>query len=305
VVIVIEENKAYSTIIGSSSAPYINSLASQGALFTRSYAITHPSQPNYLAFFSGSTQGCTNDVVPPAGSPYSTPNLASELIAAGYTFGGYSEDQPSVGYTGGGSGGYARKHNPWVDFTNVPTSSNMPYTNFPAPGAYDTLPTVSIVVPNLVDDMHDAPVSTGDTWLKNNLDSYVQWAQTHNSLFILTWDEDDGSPTNQIATIFVGPMVKPGKYGESINHYSVLRALEDMYGLSHAGAASTANPITDVWSASAPPPPPGDGGGSSGGGSGGGGGKCGALGIDALFVAGFAGWALRRRQRNRRPSNGD
>ena len=57
VVIVIEENHSYSEIIGSSAAPYINSLAAQGALFTQSHATTHPSQPNYLHLFSGSNQG--------------------------------------------------------------------------------------------------------------------------------------------------------------------------------------------------------------------------------------------------------
>jgi acid phosphatase len=88
VVIVIEENHSYSEIIGSSSAPYINSLASQGALMTQSFAVEHPSQPNYLDLFSGSNQGVTNDNTPPPGSSYSTANLGQELIAAGRTFGG-------------------------------------------------------------------------------------------------------------------------------------------------------------------------------------------------------------------------
>src|SRR5437762_124224 len=99
VVIVIEENHSYSQIIGSASAPYINSLAGQGALFTQSFAITHPSQPNYLHFFSGSAQGVTDDTCPPPGSPYAAANLGAELIAKGFTFGGYSEDLPSTGST--------------------------------------------------------------------------------------------------------------------------------------------------------------------------------------------------------------
>jgi hypothetical protein len=135
VVIVIMENHSYSQIIPSPSAPYINSLAQQGALFTDSHGITHPSEPNYLAFFSGSTQGLTDDSCP---HTYSTPNLASELIAAGLTFGGYSEDLPSIGSTCT-SGAYARKHNPWVNFSNVPSSVNMPFTSFPSD--YSTLPT--------------------------------------------------------------------------------------------------------------------------------------------------------------------
>ena len=238
------ENHSYSEVIGSSAAPYINGLALQGASFTASHAVTHPSEPNYLAFFSGSTQGLTDDSCPHTYST-STANLASELIAAGLTFGGYSEGLPSVGYTGCASGAYVRKHNPWVNFSNVPGSANMPFTSFPAD--HSTLPTISIVVPNLNNDMHDGTVLQGDGWLQQHLDGYVQWAETHNSLLIVTWDEDDFTVSNHIPTIFVGPMVKPGQYGSTINHYNVLRTLEDMYGLPHAGNSATATPITGIW----------------------------------------------------------
>ncbi|HEX6497650.1 MAG TPA: alkaline phosphatase family protein [Micromonosporaceae bacterium] len=245
VVVVIEENHSYSSIIGNSSAPYINSLASQGALFSQSYAVTHPSEPNYLALFSGSTQGLTDDSCP---HTYSTANLGQELIGAGLTFAGYSESMPYDGYTGCTSGSYARKHNPWVDFTNVPSADNLTFADFPT--TYSTLPTVSIVVPNLQDDMHDGSVSQGDTWLKNNIDGYAQWAKTHNSLLIVTWDEDDSLSSNHIPTIFVGQQVKPGTYTERINHYNVLRTIEDAYGLPYAGNSSSATPITDVWTTS-------------------------------------------------------
>src|SRR5258708_11877964 len=110
IVIVIEENHSFSSIIGSSQAPFINSLAQQGALFTQSFAIGHPSEPNYLEFFSGSNQGVTDDSCP---HTFSVENLASEVTAAGLTFTGFSEDLPSVGSTVCTSGAYARKHNPW------------------------------------------------------------------------------------------------------------------------------------------------------------------------------------------------
>jgi acid phosphatase len=76
---------------------------------------------------------------------------------------------------------------------------------------------------------------------------YVTWAQNNNSLLIVQFDEDDGTSGNHIATIFVGPMVKPGKYSEKINHYNVLRTIEDMYRLAHLGRTAIATPITDVW----------------------------------------------------------
>ncbi len=247
IVIVMEENHSYADIIGSSSAPYINSLAAQGATFTNSHAITHPSEPNYLALFSGSTQGLDSDACPES---YTGANLASELIGAGDSFGGYSEDLPAVGakdcYAPDAINAlYARKHNPWVDFASLPASINMPWTSFPTD--YSKLPTVSIVVPNQVDDMHSASVQEGDSWLQNHLDGYARWAQTHNSLLIVTWDEDDGSTANQIPTLFVGPMVKTGKYSESIDHYRVLRTIEDIYKLPHANNSANATPINDVW----------------------------------------------------------
>jgi Phosphoesterase family/FG-GAP-like repeat len=247
VVLVMMENHSYNEIIGVSSAPYINNtLAAQGALMTNSFAIEHPSQPNYLDIFSGSNQGVTDDTVPPPGSPYTTPDLGGELIQAGFTFGGFSEDMPSVGYTGSDFNNYARKHNPMVDFADVPSADNMPYAGF-FPTDFTKLPTFSFVVPNVINDMHDGSVSTGDTWLQNNVEAYRQWAMTHNSLLIVTFDEDDGSQHNQIATIFDGQMVKAGQYSEHLDHFGVLRTIEDMYGLPHAGASATATTISDIF----------------------------------------------------------
>jgi hypothetical protein len=250
VVIVIEENHSYSEIIGSSAAPYINSLAAQGALFTQSYATTHPSQPNYLHLFSGSNQGVTNDSCPHS---FSTANLGRYLLDASLSFAGYSEDLPSVGSPVCTSGAYARKHAPWVNFTNIPTTTNLPFSYFPSD--YTTLPIVSFVIPNLNNDMHDGTIQQGDSWLQQHLGAYVQWAMTHNSLFIMTFDEDDSSQSNRIATIFVGPMVVTGQYSESINHFNLLRTLEDMYGLPYAGVSGNYQPITNVWIVGPTPTP--------------------------------------------------
>ena len=251
VVIVIEENHSYSEIIGSSAAPYINSLANQGALLTQSYAITHPSQPNYLDLFSGSNQGVTDDSCP---HYFTTDNLGLYLLNASLTFSGYSEDLPSIGSQVCTSGAYARKHVPWIDFTNVPTTTNLPYSYFPSD--YATLPTLSFVIPNLNDDMHNGTVQQGDTWLQQHLNAYIQWAVTNNSLFIMTFDEDDGSQGNRIATIFVGPMVVPGQYVESVNHFNLLRTLEDMYNLPYAGVSGNYQPITGIWTGGTPTPSP-------------------------------------------------
>jgi len=242
VVVVIEENHGYSQIIGSSQTPYINTLATQGALFTNSYALTHPSQPNYLALFSGSTHGITDDSCP---HTFSSSTLESELITAGKTFAGYSEELPSVGSEVCTYGDYVRKHAPWTDFSKDISKDDQPFTNFPT--RFASLPTVSWVIPNLDDDMHDGTIQQADAWLQNHLLPYVIWARTNNSLLIIQWDEDQGTTTNHIATIFVGPMVKPGKYTEKINHYNILRTIEDMYALPRLGNSASATPITNIW----------------------------------------------------------
>lgn len=255
VVIVVLENHAYSQILGSPAAPYLNGLLSDSrtAFFTNSYGISHPSQPNYLRLFSGSNQGTTNGNLP-RNAPFNTPNLGSYLINASKTFIGYSEDLPYVGFTGVVSGAYARKHSPWVNWqgstsNEIPDSLSQPFTSFPT--NYNLLPDVSFVIPNQDNDMHNGSdptrISIGDTWIQNNLDGYIQWAKSNNSLLILTFDEDDNYSGNHIFTFFIGQPVKPGNYSNRIDHYNILRTLEDMYFLPHAGASATAAPIDYCW----------------------------------------------------------
>lgn len=242
IVIVIEENKDYSQVIGKSAAPYITLLARQGALFTQSFALTHPSQPNYLALFSGSTQGVTNDSCPHA---FSGDNLGAALLQAGKSFAVYSESLPSAGFAGCENGKYARKHNPAANWqgVNLPASVNLPFDRFDL----QHLPTVSIVVPNVKHDMHSGSIQEGDDWLRTNIDPYVQWAKTHNGLLILTWDEGEKKGDNRIPTVFVGPMIKPGTYNQRIDHYSVLGTITDMVRLRRIGNSAASTPINGIW----------------------------------------------------------
>jgi hypothetical protein len=242
VVIVIEENHSYKQIVNSTNAPYFNSLVKKGALMTRAFGVTHPSQPNYLALFSGSTQGVKDDACL---KPFIAPNLASSLINAQLTFAGYSEDLPRVGFTGCSSKGYARKHNPWIQFTNVSPSLNQSFSDFPQD--FSSLPTLSFVIPNHQDDMHDGTIKQADDWLKTKMDAYITWAKTHNSLLIITWDEDDYAKDNHIPLVLIGPMVKAGSYNEKVTHYNVLRTLEDAFHLPLLGESKNAQPITSIW----------------------------------------------------------
>jgi len=243
VVIVMEENHSAAQVLGS---PYLSSLAARGTSFSAMYGITHPSQPNYFALFSGSTQGVTDD------NPhsFSTPNLADRLITAGLSFATYSEDLPSAGDTVFTSGRYVRKHNPCASFSNLPGPTvNLPFTRYPS-ADYTQLPTVSFVIPNLDNDMHDGTVAAGDSWLQANLDGYSLWAESHNSLLIVTFDEcagNDPVPTTPIATIFVGSSVRQFVSPQRLTLYSLLRMVEDIYGLPYLGQEASAPRIIGAW----------------------------------------------------------
>jgi hypothetical protein len=243
IVVVVLENKASAQIDGSSAAPYLNSLMANSAVFTQSRAVAHPSEPNYLALFSGSTHNVTDDRCPLALGDQ--PNLGRQLIDAGLSFTGYSEGLPSVGFTGCSSGRYAAKHNPWLAFSNLPAAVNQPASAFPAD--FTKLPTVAFLVPDLCNDMHDCSVGIGDSWMRSHLDGYAHWARENNSLLFVTFDEDDNASDNRILTFVSGAAVRPGRYGQPINHYGVLATIEDLHGLNRLASAATATPITEIW----------------------------------------------------------
>ncbi|HWB63896.1 MAG TPA: alkaline phosphatase family protein [Chitinophagales bacterium] len=256
IVVLIEENQPFGFVVGNSWAPYINQLAqdTNTAVFTKFYAIEHPSQPDYFDMFAGSNQGVLDDNVP-SNYPFTSPNLARQLMDAGFSFKTYSQNLPYVGFDGATSNGYARKHNPvanWVGtgVNQVPDSMNQPFTAYPT-WDYSQLPTISYVVPVEDSDMHNgflgAAITPGDYWFHEHLDDLLHWALTHNTLFIITFDEDDGFAQNNIPTLFYGPMVKGGSYSTTYDLYGLLRTMEDMYGLPYAANAATATTITGCW----------------------------------------------------------
>jgi hypothetical protein len=85
-----------------------------------------------------------------------------------------------------------------LSFNAFPGQPGNPFANPNSPD-FTGLPSVSFVTPDAVDDEHDQTPANGsninltaDQWLQKNIASYAQWAITHNSLLIVTWDEDSG-----------------------------------------------------------------------------------------------------------------
>jgi phospholipase C len=251
VIVVIMENHSYDQV---RSSPYIASLMAAGATFSSSYGVTHPSQPNYLALWAGSTMSVTNDNCPAPGSPYTSENLGHACEAAGVSWRAYSEDLPSAGSpvcTANGSL-YARKHEPWTNWSNLSHVNERRYADLAVDIASGSLPRLAFVVPNQCNDMHNCPVSTGDAWLSNNVPAMLQAVGPHG-MVVLTWDEDDNSSANHILTVFVGNPVLPNHVSsQTINHYTLLRCLCETLGLTPFGAAAAQSSILDVWSAAIP-----------------------------------------------------
>ena len=266
IVIVIEENKGFGDVIGSPNAPYINSLVVRGASLTNFHSLHHPSQPNYIGFFAGDTLGICDDTCPT--TAFAAENLGAALLDKGKTFVGFAENLPPHASSVCKVGNFARKHAPWLNFSNVPGTSSMSFAKFPKDAAgFATLPTVSLVIPNLINDMHNGnaigtEVKAGDDWLRDNLDAYAKWAKSNNSLLIVTWDEDSSTnykihcpavittppPPNRIATVIVGGPAKAGTTSSTnYTHYDLLRTLLDMCGIAPFGGATTAKDIDGIW----------------------------------------------------------
>ena len=275
VVVVIEEDRAANAIGDTTNVPYFNQLASTGLVYSNSHGLntsTQEGEMSYLGLFSGSTQGVTDDSYH---GPFSGPNLAQSLNNAGLSFAGYSESMPHAGDTTDNYAAsptnpayddlYMRAYNPMSQFSNEGAGKtnaqvNLTFAGFPTTAAgYASLPTVSFVIPDTLHNTHGSndtsPYATdpgsynllrqnADTWLKTNLDGYLQWAKQNNSLLIVTDDEGDRAHVfaNGFATIINGDprLFDAGTDTKSVTPYNLLRTIEDMYGIAPLGSSATA-----------------------------------------------------------------
>jgi len=266
VFVIVMENHAYGEIIGSSSAPYINSLAAKGGLATSYTATTHPSLPNYLALTGASTFGITSDCTT---CWVNATNVADKVESAGKSWKAYEESMPSACFVGD-SGSYAQKHDPFIYYNDVRTNTSrcqshvVPYTQLATDlASASTTPNYAFITPNMCNDMHDCAVSTGDSWLQQQVPTILNSAAftTQPSLLAVIWDEDDSSAGNQVPAILVGSGITAGlRSSRGYNHYSLLATIEVGLGLgtlttNDAGAAT----MTDFFGASTPSPSPSPG----------------------------------------------
>lgn len=255
VVVVLEENHSYPSVIGSSSQmPYLNGLAAQYGLATQYYADTHPSIGNYFMLTAG--QIITND--DSYSSTVSADNIVRHLLTGGKTWKSYAESIPSVGYTGGDSGSYVRHHNPFSYFSDVVNSSVqkmnlVPFTQFATDLNANQLPDFSFVIPNLDNDAHNGTLAQADTWLNTNIAPLIANAQfQQNGLLIIVFDEGDASDGahggGHIAMVAIGPAVKHGFQSTTLyQHENLLKTVANYLGIdANIGNAAGAAAMSDL-----------------------------------------------------------
>lgn len=246
------ENHSYSQVVGYSGAPYENSLIDKCGLATNYHGVAHPSLPNYMAATGGSTAGITDDCSPSS----SCRSTGQSIFEQAGSWRSYEESMPS-NCDQTTSGEYAVKHNPAAYYTRIHSQcrqSDVPFGTsssgrFVSDVDSGHLPAFSFVTPNLCNDTHDCPVTTGDGWLHavvGRITSSATYRAGRTAIFI-TWDEGYDN-ANHVPTIVVAPTVPAGrKSSVSFNHYSLLRTAEEMLGLPLLGEAAHASSMRSAF----------------------------------------------------------
>ncbi len=256
------ENKE-NTAITATSAPFFTSFASAGVNFTEFYGHTHPSQPNYLHAFAGSNLGVTTNNY--CTFPAPADSLPQQLAAAGKSWRVYAQNYPggcsdavtaSGGVDGwGAAGNYDRKHNPAIPFEgtrlNPAECANIqPLANF------DPLVNFSFVVPNNINSMHDGTIAQGDAFLQTLMPQITNSPDWDHTLVIVSFDEGTTAVNGggHIYTAARAPWITSGGSSSTFyNHHSVLRTIEDIFGLPYLGGAATSTTMTELFPPAATP----------------------------------------------------
>ena len=266
VVLLVEENHSYASVIGNSAMPYLNSLAKRYGLATNYYADIHQSIGNYFMLTTGQLITTDDSFT----GTVDADNLARELLAAGKTWKAYAESLPSVGYTGGDVYPYFEHHNPFSYFSDVRNSSAqlqnlVPFTQFAVDLGNNQLPNFSFIVPNAEHDAHDCPgggplcddglrLSTADQWLQANIAPLLASGTFQkDGLLVIVFDEsfdiDMANGGGHVPLLVISPRAKPGYQSTTFyQHQSTLRMLIEATGAkAFPGASSSASDMGEFF----------------------------------------------------------
>ena len=255
VFLLVEENHSYSDVIGNSSMPYLNSLASQYGLATQYFANGHPSMPNYLMLTTGQMESFDDKFT----GTISDDNVVRELTKAGKTWKAYEESIPSPGYLGADAPPYLRRHNPFSYLSDVQQDPSqaaniVPFSQFATDLANNALPQYSFIAPDVNNDAHDGTLAAADAWLQSNIAPLIASPTFQNGgLLIITFDESEDSDVEDggghVATVIVSSKSKPKYQSQTeYQHQSTLRLVLQASGVSSfPGLAGTAPDMTEFF----------------------------------------------------------
>lgn len=237
IAVVVLENHGYDEVIDNPEMPYLNGLAKRGALTTDYHGVAHPSLPNYLALFGGSTFGIEDDCTDCTARG---DNLAAQLSRAHRSWRAYLEDMPETCYPGEARDGYVKRHNPFMYFPSIYGNRERcenvnPATQLDHDIGHDSLTAFSWISPSLCNDGHDCSLEVADRWLAETIPGIVSHLGPRGFVAI-TFDEDDvgasGARQGRVATVLAGPSVIGSKrVRRHLDHYSLLATIEDEFGL--------------------------------------------------------------------------
>lgn len=263
VVVIIMENRECSQVVGSPEAPFFNRIARRGALLPDFYATTHPSLPNYLALTSGSTLGARDCTT----CTFAAQNLIDELEGAGISWRAYMQGMPSPCFRGARWGAYVRRHDPFMVYRDIADNPArcarvVPLSELWSDIGAGRLPRYAWITPNICDDMHNCDVRHGDQFLARVVPPLLK-AIGPRGVIVVTWDEGltkrhccKLARGGNIPTLLVGGAVRPGARPMlPYDHYSILRTIEEGFGVRPLGGAACACtlPLTAALKPATPP----------------------------------------------------
>ena len=247
VAVVVMENKEDRAVLGTPEAPYLTRLARDYARVPQSYAIRHPSLPNYLALTSGSTHRITSDCTD---CSVDAPNLVDQLQARRISWKAYMQGMPGRCFAGAFAGGYVKKHDPFAYYDSVARDPSrcrkiVPYGELAADLRDGRLPAFAWITPDLCNDSHDCDVRTGDRFLAQLVPLLLRGVGPRGFV-VVTYDEgntDRGccgqAHGGRIATVIAGPDVRRGfRHAGRVDHFGTLGTIEDALGVPPLGGAA-------------------------------------------------------------------
>src|SRR3989441_240535 len=267
IVIIAMENQNYGSVIGSSSAPFINSLAAQGTTITQYHSYGANAFPGdningcsaacYVALISGSDKGVSDGY----SCCLTGTTLVDQLQSAGLTWQAYCESGCPRG----------NDHFPFTGFASdaispdIFTGSSVTTSQFITAANSANPPNLLWFTPTDNHNMHDNSVSSGDSYLKkflvgngtvlspgsgSLLSSSLFRNSQYRTLLYLWWDEYDPSPN-----VEYGNMIKKGYTSTaSYDEFSSLRMIEDNWNIGTLINSAYSLPTSDIFGTIGPLP---------------------------------------------------